>query len=78
MDSKLKPVIERVALATNSKEEAVKAVLYNATAFMRLQMKELNYPSVLFPKLGSFTLMSKRCTEEEKKQLEEFKNNFKK
>lgn len=78
MNKKIEKIIKRVA-----KEEegvnaaAVKAALFIVTNWTREKMKQLEYPAILWPKLGSFNVIEKRCPEEDKEALREFRNNFK-
>jgi hypothetical protein len=78
MDSQLKNISKRIGREEEVDAEAVEAALFIITNWTRKQMKEMNYPAILWPKLGSFNLIDKRAPEEVKKDLQEFKNNFKK
>lgn len=78
MNKKIEKIVKRVA-----KEEegvnaaAVKAALFIVTNWTREKMKQLEYPAILWPKLGSFNVIEERCPEEDKEALREFRNNFK-
>jgi hypothetical protein len=78
MDKKLKEIVKRVSEEEDVDKEAVQAALFIISNWTRTQLKEMNYPSILWSKLGSFNLMEKRCPEDKKEILKEFKNNFKK
>jgi len=79
MNKKIEKIVRRVA-----KEEegvntaAVKAALFIVTNWTREKMKQLEYPAILWPKLGSFNVIDNRCPDECADVIEEYKTNFKK
>jgi hypothetical protein len=79
MDLLLKKIINEIAEEEGLKIDHVELSIRNVCDWTREVFINKEFASVLWPKFGSFTLIEKRIKdEEERKIVEEFKNNFKK
>ena len=79
MDPIIRKIIDEIAEEEGIKPELVELSIRNMCDWTRETLMNKEYASLLWPKFGSFTLIEKRIKdEEERKIVEEFKNNFKK
>jgi len=77
MDKKIKEIVKRVGQEEEVDEQAVKAALFIVTNYAREKMKKMEFPAILWPKLGSFNVIDNRCPEDNQETLKEFKTKFK-
>ena len=79
MDSNIMKIVEELAVEFNLPAEVVRHCMKTASISLREQMKEIEYPSILWPRLGTFTINPNRMIEgEEKEQYKMYKADFKK
>ena len=79
MDPLIKKIIDEIAEEENIKVDLVELSIRNVCDWTREMFINKEYASIFWPKFGSFTLMEKRIKDgNERKIVEEFKNNFKK
>lgn len=57
MDKRIEAIINNIAKEKNKSPKVIKAVIYNATSWLRENMKEMNYPSYNWPRFGKFNLL---------------------
>lgn len=78
MDKKINQIINEIAEEEGISKAKVEASIRNMTDWTRRQLIEMNYVSILWSYFGSFSLIEKRCDDEQKEIIKEFKETFKK
>lgn len=78
MDAKIEKLIDELAVEFNVSSEIVRDCIKTASGSLREQMKSLEAPVILWPRLGTFSVNPKKIKDVELDSYKEYKSSFKK